>query len=62
MLHLKSFTGATATDGADDLTRGRKDVLLVRANGNAELLGKLKLTPGEADNEAVTLRSASHSC
>ena len=26
----------------------------MRANGNAELLGKLKLTPGEADNEAVT--------
>ena len=24
------------------------------ANANAELLGKLKLTPGEADNEAVT--------
>ena len=57
MLHLKSYSGATAaddTDNSDDLIRARKDVLLVRANGNAELLGKLKLTPGEADNEAVT--------
>ena len=57
MLHLKSYTGATAaddSDDSDDLTRARKDVLIVRANGNADLLGKLKLSPGETDNEAVT--------
>ena len=44
MLGLKSYSGPNQ----------RKDVLIVRANGNAELLGKLKLAPGEADNEAVT--------
>ena len=44
MLGLRSYSGPNQ----------RKDVLTVRANGNAELLGKLKLSPGEADNEAVT--------
>ena len=44
MLGLRSYSGPNQ----------RKDVLTVRANGNAELLGRLKLTPGEADNEAVT--------
>ena len=44
MLALKSYSGPNQ----------RKDVLIVRANGEAELLGKLKLTPGEAENEAVT--------
>ena len=44
MLALKSYSGPNQ----------RKDVLTVRANGEAELLGKLKLTPGEAENEAVT--------
>ena len=44
MLVLRSYSGPNQ----------RKDVLTVRANGNAELLGKLNLSPGEADNEAVT--------
>ena len=44
MLGLRSYSGPNQ----------RKDVLIVRANGNAELLGKLNLAPGEADNEAVT--------
>ena len=44
MLELRSYSGPNQ----------RKDVFIVRANGNAELLGKLELTPGEADNEAVT--------
>ena len=44
MLALRSYSGPNQ----------RKDVLKVGAGGNAELLGKLKLAPGEADNEAVT--------
>ena len=44
LLNLKSYSGPGQ----------RKDVLNVYAGGNAELLGKLKLAPGEADNEAVT--------
>ena len=49
MLHLKSYSSNTA-----DATRARKDVLIVRASGRAELAGKLALHPGSADNEAVT--------
>ena len=44
MLGLRSYSGPNQ----------RKDVLIVHANGNAELLGKLTLAPGTSGNQAVT--------
>ena len=44
MLQLKSYSGPSE----------RKDVFTVNAKGNATLLGKLTLTPGESGNQAAT--------
>ena len=44
MLELKSYSGPGE----------RKEVFSVNARGNASLLGKLTLAPGESDNQAAT--------
>ena len=58
MLHLKSYASSTTTTDGEEQpevdTAARKDVLIVRANGEAELSGHLSVMPGEKDNEAVT--------
>ena len=57
MLHLKSYTASTTTDGEEQPevdTAARKDVFIVKANGEAELSGHLSVMPGEKNNQAVT--------
>ena len=57
MLHLKSFSSTTTTDGEEQPevdTVARKDVFIVNATGEAELSGHLTVMPGEEGNQAVT--------